>query len=326
MIAEPVQWGHTVWCADLDGDGDDELIVGQRDPNPKDTAPPRGPGVFVFDLDRGAGALVFDRHTIDDGGVACEDALAVDLNGDGRLDIVAGGRATHNVKIYWNQGASSTAAQIKTDPKINEPFMNPDLKAFITRFESNDREPYAKRNEIVEALGLRPGMSVADVGAGTGFFTRLFAEKVGATGRVYAIDIAPQFLAHIAAESKKRGQTNVVTVRGDQDGIKLPPQSVDLVFLSDVYHHLEKPEKALSSIHRALRPGGTLVVIEFDKVEGKSTPFVLKHVRATKNVFRKEIETAGFQEFAPARPPVLKENFFLRFRKTGARTGAAAKD
>ena len=87
----------------------------------------------------------------------------------------------------------STKAQIKTDPKINEPFMKPDLKAYIKRFESNDREPYAKRHEIVAALGLVRGMSVADVGAGTGFFTRLFSEKVGETGKVYAVDIAPSF-------------------------------------------------------------------------------------------------------------------------------------
>jgi hypothetical protein len=59
----------------------------------------------VFDLSRGANSLVFARHTIDDGGMACEDALAVDLDGDGRLDLNAGGRATHNVKIYWNRGS-----------------------------------------------------------------------------------------------------------------------------------------------------------------------------------------------------------------------------
>jgi hypothetical protein len=105
VIAEPLQWGHAVWCADLDGDGDDELLIGQRDPNPpQNTTAPRGPGVFVFDPNSGANSLMFNRYTIDDGAMACEDALAVDLNGDGRLDIIAGGRATHNVKIYWNRG------------------------------------------------------------------------------------------------------------------------------------------------------------------------------------------------------------------------------
>ena len=102
VLAEPVTWGHAVWCADLDGDGDDEVIIGQRDPNKESS--PRGPGVFVFDpkvIENST--LAFTRHTIDDGGMACEDALAADLDGDGRPEIIAGGRATHNVKIYWNR-------------------------------------------------------------------------------------------------------------------------------------------------------------------------------------------------------------------------------
>jgi len=103
VIAEPLQWGHAVWCADLDGDGDDELIIGQRDPNRPGTASPRGPGVFVFDPKAGSTPLSFERHTVDDGGMGCEDALTADLDADGRPDIIAGGRATHNVKIYWNR-------------------------------------------------------------------------------------------------------------------------------------------------------------------------------------------------------------------------------
>jgi hypothetical protein len=105
VIAEPVQWGHAVWTADLDDDPDEELIIGQRDPNRQGDGP-KGPGVFVFDPRRTADGLTFARSTIDDGGMACEDALAADLDGDGRIDIIAGGRATHNVKIYWNKGAS----------------------------------------------------------------------------------------------------------------------------------------------------------------------------------------------------------------------------
>jgi hypothetical protein len=104
VIAEPVQWGHAVWCINLDADRDDELIIGQRDPNRTATQGPRGPGVFLFDIKQGDAPPAFDRRSIDDGGMACEDALAADLDGDGKNDIVAGGRATHNVKIYWNRG------------------------------------------------------------------------------------------------------------------------------------------------------------------------------------------------------------------------------
>ena len=148
-----------------------------------------------------------------------------------------------------------------------------------------------------------------------GFFTRLFAEKVGPTGKVYAVDIAPQFLEHIAADAKKRRQDQVVTILGSQDSTNLPRESVDLVFMSDVYHHLEKPEKTLASIRQALRPGGRLVVIEFDRVEGKSSAFVLKHVRASQAVFRKEIEAAGFVGDPDAQPPAPERELLPALRE-----------
>jgi predicted methyltransferase len=209
----------------------------------------------------------------------------------------------------------ATPSTVKVDPKINDPFKNPNVNSYIKKFETESREVYAKRHEIVAALDLTPGMSVADVGAGTGVFTRLIAEKVGPTGRVYAVDIAQAFVAHIAKEAKKRGQRQVVGVLGNQDSTNLSEGSVDLVFLSDVYHHLEKPEKTLASIYRSLRAGGGLVVVDFDRVEGRSTAFVLKHVRASQAVFVKEIEKAGFTRAAAANAPRLKENFFLKFRK-----------
>ncbi len=161
-------------------------------------------------------------------------------------------------------------------------------------------------------------MAAADVGAGTGLFTRLIADQVGLKGRVYAVDIAPAFLNHIAAESKRRGQTQVATVRGTQDSTELPPDSIDLAFLCDTYHHLEHPARVLASIHRALRQCGQLVVIDLDRVEGKSREFVLKHVRASQAVFRAEIEGAGFQRLDTPNAPALRENFFLRFRKVEA--------
>jgi hypothetical protein len=87
----------------MDDDADDELIIGQRDPRPAGAAGPRGPGVFLFDIERVSARINPQFVTVDDGGMACEDALAADLDGDGCNDIVAGGRATHNVKIYWNR-------------------------------------------------------------------------------------------------------------------------------------------------------------------------------------------------------------------------------
>lgn len=107
VIADGVSWGHAVWCADLDQDGGEELIIGQRDPR-RDTIPPRGPGVWIYEMDLwqvGGRTQMVHMQMADNGGMACEDALAADLDGDGRPDIVAGGRATHNVRIYWNRQA-----------------------------------------------------------------------------------------------------------------------------------------------------------------------------------------------------------------------------
>ena len=104
QVVDPtLAWGHAIWCADIDGDGDDEVVVGQRDPNPAQDPSRRGPGVILFDPRPGTSPIAFDRTWIDQGGVAVEDLVEADLNNDGRLDIVAGGRATHNVKIYWNE-------------------------------------------------------------------------------------------------------------------------------------------------------------------------------------------------------------------------------
>jgi len=212
--------------------------------------------------------------------------------------------------------AQSKAHSKKVDPQINAQFQKGNVKDFIKRFESDDREVFVKRREIADVLDLKPGMAVADIGAGTGLFTRLFAEAVGRGGRVYAVDVSKDFLNHIAAEARMRGQPQVETIRGTQESTNLPAGSVDAAFLCDVYHHLENHEKILASIHQALRPGGLLVLVEFDRVEGKSTTFVLNHIRAGQTEFRREIEGAGFQPLSISQAPRLKENFIAKFQKT----------
>src|SRR5262249_17434591 len=98
-----LKWGHAVWCADLDGDGDDELIIGVRD-NLSDQ-PQERRGVRLYKAIDGKGAK-WARHVLEDGGVAVGDLAAAHLNNDGRIDLVAVGRQTGNVRIYWNEGTS----------------------------------------------------------------------------------------------------------------------------------------------------------------------------------------------------------------------------
>jgi hypothetical protein len=104
VVDEQLKWGHAVWCADLDGDGDDELIIGVRD-NRSDQ-PQERRGVRLYKAIDGKGAK-WARHILEDGGVAVEDLAAADLNNDGRIDIVAVGRQTGNVRIYWNEGTGA---------------------------------------------------------------------------------------------------------------------------------------------------------------------------------------------------------------------------
>ena len=125
-------------------------------------------------------------------------------------------------------------------------------------------------DEIVAALRLEPGMAVADVGAGTGLFTRLMAAQVGPKGKVYAVDIAPAFLKHIAAELEK-AWSDPGADHPLRPGIdRPPPDSIDLAFTWPTSITTSStPAKSLASIHQALRTGGVLVVIEFDRVEAK---------------------------------------------------------
>jgi SAM-dependent methyltransferase len=204
--------------------------------------------------------------------------------------------------------------------ELNQQFGDPDLdvEKYIERFESDSREIYTRRREIVEAIGLRPGMVVADIGSGTGLFAWPFAERVGPEGTVYAVEIAPAFLRYIGEQARKRGLEKVVKpVRSTQETTNLAAGSIDVAFVCATYHHFEQPARVLASIHRALRPGGRLVVIDFD-LRDDSSDFVREHARSPKEVYFEEIRVAGFAPVGVERPPALKDNFFAVFRRTGS--------
>lgn len=205
------------------------------------------------------------------------------------------------------------ARDIGANPEINRPYLNPDIKEWVQRFETEGREVYDKRHEIMAATGVKPGMVVADVGAGTGLFTRLFSVKVGQTGKVIAVDISKPFIENILRTSKAQGLDNVIGLVNTQTDTRLSPNSVDLVFISDTYHHFEFPIPTVQSIRRALRPGGILVVIDFKRAEGVSSPWVMEHVRGGKAEVIKEIEAQGFKLIEDK--DFLRDNYFLKFRK-----------
>lgn len=216
----------------------------------------------------------------------------------------------------------TAAAQDKSvNPGINKSFEDPNVEEWVAKFEIESREVYAKRKEILDACKVKPGMAVADVGAGTGLFTLLFAKAVGPEGKVYAVDIAEKFVERVQSVSKEAGFKNVTGVVCRPDDVNLPAGSIDLAFICDTYHHFEYPLKTMASIHKALRPGGRVVVIDFRRVEGESSDWVMSHVRAGQEVFTKEIESCGFKRVEE--PKLLKENYMLVFRKAGEHKKAA---
>ncbi len=210
------------------------------------------------------------------------------------------------------------SAQESVKPGINEKFLDPNLKVaeWLKRFEVESREVFDAREAVLKACRIQPGMQVADVGAGTGLYTRLFSQAVGGDGWVYAVDINARFLEHIQARAKSEGQSNITTVLSPQDSVSLPPSSVDLVFLCDTYHHFEFPPPTLASIVSAMKPGGELILIDFERIEGVSSEWIMGHVRAGKEVFRAEIEAAGLELVREEAVKGLEENYFLRFRKS----------
>lgn len=215
-----------------------------------------------------------------------------------------------------------SAIQVEQKAKSVRPGINDRFKAkemnieeWLGRFEIESREVFSARKQVLQACGVKPGQRVADVGAGTGFYSRLFSNAVGKDGWVYSVDIAAPFLTHIRTKATDAKINNLTCVLCTDRSVGLPPNSVDLVFICDTYHHFEYPQSTLASIHRALKPEGTLVVIDFERIEGKSRKFIMGHVRAGKQVFRDEITEAGFRFEREITLPEFKENYLLRFRK-----------
>jgi predicted methyltransferase len=210
-------------------------------------------------------------------------------------------------------GSAIFSQEHSVRPGINRHYLNPIYSEWVERFERPGREIYDKQDLIVAATGIRPGMIIADIGAGTGLFTRLFASQVGLKGGVIAVDISSIFIENILRRSKEQGLMNVQGIVNTATDVSLPENSIDLAFICDTYHHFEHPRSTMLSVHRALRPGGSVVIIDFRKIPGVSTPWVMNHVRADKKRVIREIEDTGFKLIGEE--PILRTNYFLRFKK-----------
>ncbi|MDP6979901.1 MAG: methyltransferase domain-containing protein [Myxococcota bacterium] len=211
--------------------------------------------------------------------------------------------------------ASAQLGSVK--PGINDRFVDEDMDVgeWTERFEGESRQIYARRQEIVDALGIDDRERIADVGAGTGFFSELLAKKVGPNGLVWALEISPKFMEHMKERFTKAGLDNIEVSESTDKSTGLAEGSIDLAFICDVYHHFEYPQEMLRSLRYALRPRGELVIVEFERIPGETADWVLEHVRAGKEVFRAEIERAGFTLIKEVEIEGLDDNYILHFRR-----------
>jgi arsenite methyltransferase len=183
--------------------------------------------------------------------------------------------------------------------------------AYIKALEDPGRDKWQKPQRVVAELGLKPGDIVADLGAGSGYFTVPLARAVGPSGKVYAIDIDRDMLAYVQRRAEEEHLENVRTTLADPDDPKLPPSSVDLIFICDTLHHISQREKYYPLLARALKPRGRLVNIDFEKCDLPVGPAL--EMKIAKPDMIKEAQPAGFrlvQEF-----DFLEYQYFLVFQR-----------
>jgi ubiquinone/menaquinone biosynthesis C-methylase UbiE len=155
-----------------------------------------------------------------------------------------------------------------------------------------EREAEEQPEKALDALNLKPGMVVADIGAGVGYMSLRMAKRVGPSGKVYANDLQPEMLAKLRENAAKSNMNNVVTVLGDVADPKLPPNTMDLVLLVDVYHEFSQPQQMLRKIRETLKPDGRLVLLEY-RAEDPNVPIIAEHKMTVAQV-KTELEAEGF--------------------------------
>lgn len=221
------------------------------------------------------------------------------------------------------RAAGQQATITPTAKELNKSF-DADASQWTQRFEHEGRAIYDKRFEILDAMALKPGMDVADIGAGSGLISRLIAQKVSPGGTVYAVDVAKNMVDYIAKTAEQEKITNLRAVLGDPHSPKLAPNSVDVICIIDAYHHFEYPGDMLAEINKALRPDGVLMLVDFKRIEGVSREYILKMVRAGEGTFTDEFLNAGF-DLVERRDDMFPDNYLLKFRHRPPKPAAAAE-
>ncbi len=187
-------------------------------------------------------------------------------------------------------------AQVATN--ANERYQTEQGREAVAKtLNSADRDKRQRPAELVKAIGVQPGMTVADVGTGVGYMLPYLSAAVGPQGKVLGEDIFDDFLKKARAASDKAGLRNVDFVKGSEHSANLPAGRLDVILALDSYHHFNYPQDMLSSFKSALKPGGRLAIVEYYKREGAMSGgnSALTHIRLDDADVVKEVEAAGFK-------------------------------
>jgi arsenite methyltransferase len=182
--------------------------------------------------------------------------------------------------------------------------LHQDPKAYIAALDDPARDAEQKPHEVIAALGLKEGERIADLGAGSGYFTFRFARHVGATGRVYAVDISPEMILHLNRQIRVAGLDNVRTILSAPDDPLLPDASVDRVFICNTWHHITGHDQYLRLLAKVLRPQGQVVIVDFQKQPLPVGP--PPEMKIAKEEVVREFGQAGFR--------LLREHTFLPYQ------------
>jgi len=176
-------------------------------------------------------------------------------------------------------------------------------------FDDPGRDSWQKPRELVAALALRPGMRVADLGAGTGYFSRYLSEAVGPDGAVFAVDTEPNLVVHLRARAEREHTDNVVPILASADEPRLPADSTDVVLIVDTYHHIDDRRGYLRRLQQVLRKRGRVAVVDWQKQALPVGP-PPDHKLAREQVVD-EMTAAGYR--LVAEPPILPYQYVLIF-------------
>jgi SAM-dependent methyltransferase len=199
-------------------------------------------------------------------------------------------------------------AVLSADADARDRYRNPkDLEGYIAAQEAPERAAWQKPEQVLDALALRPGQVVCDIGAGPGYFALRAAKRVGDKGRVFAVDVEPKILDALRARIEKTGARNVTPVLALATDPLLPPSSCDLVLIVDAYHHFPDRPNYLRRLAALLRPGGRLADVDWHKLKTGFGP-PPEHRIAREDVLA-DAAKAGLR--LVAEPTFLPHQYFL---------------